>query len=172
MRLKNELLHPNKATSLVNLAWSPDGSKVIAGSYRGGQVQIWDVAAASRLSTIDVGDDQVTWHYLLLAPDWSRVYASVSKSDTQPFMKNGVRWYRFECNGKVVAWDTSTGRAVETYQHSPPHHIRFMKLSPAGNYFITFEDLPDEFERRAPEARYLWDAKSKQPRIFAQRRRL
>ena len=160
-RPKTELRHPNKNGDLVNLSWSPDGSKILAGDYSDGALQVWDVATGNQLTKIEVGTGQVTFQYFYPTPDWKRAYASSAKRKWTPFEKDGKTWGRLEGNGKVRSWDLASGQVIETFQHSPPRHISVMKLSPSGHYFITRDELPGEYERYPKYVRSLWHAATK-----------
>ncbi|MGH7223792.1 MAG: hypothetical protein ACRELF_11225, partial [Gemmataceae bacterium] len=75
-RLKGELMHPNKAGSIGDVKFSPDGKRILAGDYPGGVVVRWDVASGKRLTTIEMQAGlRSTSRYFAVAPDWRTVYS-------------------------------------------------------------------------------------------------
>ena len=47
-RLKAELIHPDREAALAGIRFSPDGQRVIAGSYPKGIIQLWDAVGYVR----------------------------------------------------------------------------------------------------------------------------
>ena len=160
-----KLAHPNKAGILFGVQYSPDGQRIIAGDYPGGVVQLWDAATGKQLTTIETGRGyRRSTEYFFLTPDWKTVYVAQEKRKVTRIEKDEKRLYRWEFDGGVHAWDLSTGKLSDTYQHDPPRGIILMELAPDGSTFMTCEELPGEGERSPKRAASLWDVKSKQCR--------
>src|ERR1700733_3369274 len=58
-RLIGRLQHSNQGKDtvdwIVEIHFSPDGKRLIAGDYPGGAVNVWDVGSGKRLATMDTG---------------------------------------------------------------------------------------------------------------------
>jgi WD40 repeat protein len=165
-RLKGELVHPNKTSTLVGLRFSSDGRRFIAGDYPGGVVVLWDVASGQRLSTIETGyGGRSTYDYFALSPDWRTLFAWQENHKKYEWVEqDGKRLIRWECDGNVRAWDLARGQLQRTYRHQPARGNRLMQLSPDGTIFITFEELPGLSEGAAKRGLSLWDVRTGQSR--------
>lgn len=154
-------MHPNRSSSLVGIRFSPDGSKLIAGDYPGGIIQVWDVASGKQLTKIESGYGyRASSEYLFVTPDWRTVLVSRKGRDkTEVIEQDGKQVRRVEYNGDVCQWDLETGRVVRTYQHDPPRYIRFMVMAPDGSTFVTADTLPGLIEQQVALATTVWDAK-------------
>ena len=54
-RLKDSLIFPAKNCHLSGLRYSPDGTRIIAGEYQSGVIQVWDARSGKQLVKIDSG---------------------------------------------------------------------------------------------------------------------
>ena len=170
-RLKATLLHPSQDGWLWELHYSPDGRRIIAGDYPGGVIRVWDALTAKPLVTIETGYGyRGSADYFFLSPDCSTGYVCREKRKVTPLEKDGKRLYRWQFDGDVRAWDTSTGRLRETFKHDPPRGIDDMILSPDGSTFVTFEELSGEGGPK--RAVSLWDVKSKKWRPLPEKLQL
>ncbi|MCA9146440.1 MAG: WD40 repeat domain-containing protein [Planctomycetales bacterium] len=164
-RLMGSLQHPNRKGILHGLRYSPDGRRLIAGDYPGGVVQVWDTEFGKQLTKIETGYGfRGTAEYFSLAPEWSSIYVSRDKRSFSRIEKDGKQMIRWEFDGDIRAWDLASGELRETFKHDPPRNIVAMKLSPDGSTIVTVDELPGEFEGRAPRAGSLWNVRSKQYR--------
>lgn len=158
-----ELVHPNRSGMMVGIHFSPDGKRVIAGDYPGGQAVVWEVATGKQLRTIETGSGyRGSADYLHVARDGQAFLISRGKQKTERLEQAGKRPYRYEYDGEVRAWDPTAGRVVWTFRHQPPRNVFRMALSPDGTSFVTLEYSPGTFERHPPPAMSLWDARTGQ----------
>jgi WD40 repeat protein len=68
---------------------------------------------------------------------------------------------RWTFDGDVRTWDLASGQLERTYKHQPPRSmLGGMQLSPDGNTFVTFEELPGTYEGHAKRAASLWDVRT------------
>jgi WD40 repeat protein len=159
--LRRELIHPDKTAFLTNIRFAPDGKRIIAGSYPGGVIVVWDVDTGKRLTRIDTGNGHANMRWLDLTPDWKTVYvARAGQRKHEKVDKDGKQLYRWEFDGSVQAWDLTTGELRRTYRHDPPRYVSGMRLSTDGNHFFTSDWLPGITEGTAKRAVTLWDART------------
>jgi WD40 repeat protein len=160
-RLKKALLHPTRKGTLYGVRYSPDGARIIAGSYPEGVVQVWDAVSGKQLTRIETGHGYcANPYYFFPSPDWKTLYVSRGKDKRERVEKDGKKLTRWEYDGDVRAWDLTTGELVRTYKHSPPRGIGTMRLSPDGSALTTTESLSGVWERGPKAAASLWDVKS------------
>ena len=75
-RLKASLAHSNREqadrdSSIVQIQFSPDGKKIIAGDYPGGVLNVWNVDNGERQVTIETDKGhRSSWQYFVVSPDW------------------------------------------------------------------------------------------------------
>lgn len=77
---------PGRAERILSLAWSPDGSRLIAGGgtpARFGELQIWDVPATRQLHAVQLTTD--TLFGASLAPDGSRIAVGAADNTVHVF---------------------------------------------------------------------------------------
>jgi WD40 repeat protein len=165
-RLKRKLVHPARKGTITVVAYSPDGKRIVAGDYPGGVVQFWDADSGKELVTIDTGYGyRSSDRYFSLSRDWETLFsARTGEVKRTAFEKDGKQLARWEFNGDVRAWDVATGKLRRTFQHAPPRHLSWLELSPNGRSFITFDQLPGEFELHPPLAASLWDVETGESR--------
>lgn len=164
-RLKGELVHPNKSAWIINLKFSPDGKRIIAGDYSGGVVVVWDTATGKQLTTIETGAS-----YYTVSPDWRTLFAARLK--TRKFERveqNGKEMLRWTFDGDVRAWSLTDGKLLRTYRHQPPRGISSVQLSPDGTKFVTTESLSGTYDLSSKSSTSLWDVKSGEYRILEDR---
>jgi WD40 repeat protein len=160
-RLKGELIHPNKNSSIAKVEFSPDGKHLLAGDYPGGVIALWDVASGKRLTTIEAGYGyHATSNYYAVSPDWRTVFAWREKRKAERVEQDGKRMIRWTFGGEVRAWDLEDGKLLRTYKRQPQSNVRIMRLAPDGKTFYTFEELPGTYERGSKNATSLWDVKA------------
>jgi WD40 repeat protein len=141
-RLKQELIHPNRNSTLVGLHFSADGTRLIAGDYPGGVVTLWDLPSGKQLSAIETGyGTRGTDQYFFVSADWRKVFVSHEKRKVHQVEDKDKRTFQWQCDGDVCVWNLDTGRLERTYKHSPPRGILGMELLPDGNRFVTFDEL-------------------------------
>jgi WD40 repeat protein len=101
-------------SSFVNsVAWSPDGSRIVSGSYDE-TVRIWDVANAHEVATLTGHTQSVE------SVDWS--------PDGKVVASGGY-------DKKVLLWDVTTGDVIATLNH--PSYVRSVVWSPDGAVLAT-----------------------------------
>jgi WD40 repeat protein len=161
-RLKRTLIHPDRVSGLQGVAYSPDGKQIIAGSYPGGIIQVWDVATGKELTKVETGYGyRSSAEYFFLTPDWRTVLVARERRAYKRVEIGGKTKTQWEFNSDVRAWDVATGKLQETYTHTPPRGIYWMTLAPDGSSFVTFERLSGVSDGGAQGAVTLWDVKSK-----------
>jgi WD40 repeat protein len=152
-RLSSHLQHSNQGKdatdSIVEIHFSPDGKRLIAGDYPGGSVNEWDVGSGKRLATIETGPGgHSSCDYFAISPDWKTIYA--------PTAFRGFKVERFKIGGKpffycsfddaVQVFDLESGKLLHSWQHTPPREITTLTLSPDGAYLLTSDGLPGVYE--------------------------
>jgi WD40 repeat protein len=160
-RLKGELIHPNKTSTIAHVEFSPDGKRILAGDYPGGVIALWDVASGKRLTTIEAGYGyHATARYYGVSPDWRTVFAWREKRKPERIEQDGKRMIRWTFGGEVRAWNLEDGKLLRSYKRQPQSNVRVMRLAPDGKTFYTFDELPGTYERQAKQAISLWDVKA------------
>ena len=159
--IRKELVHPNKTRSswLVDIRFSPDGKRLIAGDYPGGVVETADVETGKCLTTIETGKgNRSSSHYFLVSPDWRTLFVNrPGARKLERLEKDGKQLLKSTYDGAVLAWDLDSGKLRRTYRHDPPRWVFDMSLSPDGAKFVTFEVLPGTDRTGASS---LWDART------------
>ncbi len=157
-RLKGELIHPNKRGDLVEIWFSPDGKRLIAGEYPSGVVQLWEVDTRKQLTMIETGyGSQANHAYFQVAPDWQTLYSTWAKSHRKPIEKNGKKLYQYEFKGEVRGCSLESGKIVKSYRHEPPRYHSYMALAPNGQTILCRESIPGVYEHDAKVALSVWD---------------
>jgi WD40 repeat protein len=161
-RLKAKLVHPARKGTMAEVAYSPDGKRIVAGDYPGGVVQFWDAESGKEVVKIDTGYGyHASDPYFSLSPDWGALFSSRRGEVTRTsFEKDGKKLGRWRFDADVRAWDVVAGKLRRPFKHSPPRGISWMKLSPDGRSFVTFDQVPGEFELHPPLAISLWDVET------------
>ena len=161
--MKGSLVFPAKGSDLHGLRYSPDGTRIIAGDYPSGPIQVWDARSGKQLVIIESDYGGGSGDYFHLSPDWRTVYVGRGKLSETTVEKDGKKTKRYKADGNVRAWDLNTGEVRQTFKRDPPRDIRMMILSPDGLSFVTYDDYFSEAGRRL-QSSTLWDVKSKRPR--------
>jgi WD40 repeat protein len=158
-RLVGNCEHHDPRATISGVRFSPDGKFVMAGSYTGGIIHVWEVASGNRLATFDAGEGgRATDEYFMPSADWKTLYAwQETRKDVTHSERDGKMVYRADYSSLVRAWDLTSGNLLRTYQCTPPHGIRSMYLTPNGKYFLTLDETPGEFTDSLPRALTLWD---------------
>jgi WD40 repeat protein len=155
-RLKQELMFPVRGATILTLHFSPDGRRLLAGSYPAGTVQLFDVETGKQHTKIETGRNGGTSFFV--APDWKTLYASLqTKRSVTSIENDGKRLNRWECEGEVRAWDLDNGDLKETFKNSPPRGILSAIFSPDGHVFATYEELSGETDRGPIRGVTLWN---------------
>jgi WD40 repeat protein len=170
-RLLRELEHPNKEGYLVDVKFSSDGRRLIAGDYPGGVVVVWDVTTGRAERPIETGSGyRGSSDYIQIAPDWETLYVSrEGPRYHEQIEQGGKKLFKWEFDGEVRAWDLKTGRLKNTYKQQPPTGVRGMHLAPNGRTFFTLEELPGTVEGRPQSGQFLWDVATGKSRQLAGR---
>jgi WD40 repeat protein len=157
-RLTRELIHPNKSGGIVGIQFSPDGARLIAGDYPGGEIQVWDVATGDQLLTISSGfERRGTAEFFAISPDWKSIYVSREQRQYERIEDNGVVANRWTFDGDIRAWNLETGELLNRWQHAPPRGIFAIQPSRDGKQFLTGERVPGVWEGAIPMSASLFD---------------
>jgi WD40 repeat protein len=156
-RLTQELIHPNRASSLVGLRFSADGKRLVAGDEPGGVVVVWDIATGKELMTVETQGYRGSETYFSLSPDWRRLFVARTSQKIERVEQNRKRLYRFEFDGGVRQWDLTTGKFQGVLKRQPPGFILEMQLSPDASKLATLEWTPGTYEGKPPRAASLWN---------------
>ncbi len=124
-RLKQALPHTaeNTAATIVEVQFSSDGKRVIAGDYPGGTVNIWDSETAKRLLTLETGTGyRSSYHYFVVSPDWKLIYAPTRYKNrkNEKIEVEGKLLQRLSFDDSVRVFDLETGKLLNSFKHSPP----------------------------------------------------
>lgn len=165
-RLTATLVHADRNSELYGVRYSPDGSRIIAGGYPGGIVQVWDAETGRQLARFEAGHGfRASAEYFCISPDWKALFAPTKgERKHTPFERDGKRLLRWEFDGEVRAWDMESGDLLDVYRHEPRRNIRLLSLSPDGSTLLTGDELPGESEGAPGRAVSLWDVRSQQHR--------
>jgi WD40 repeat protein len=164
-RFQRELIHPNRQYYIMQMQFSPDGQRLLAGDYPGGVLQLWEVRTGKQLTKIETGYGyRGSAQYFAVSPDWKRVYVDREKQHLEQIEKEGKRLIRWSFTGDIRAWDLETGRLITTYRHEPQRAIMHTTFAPDGKTFLTSEEPPGEFVSRPERTASLWDVQTKEPR--------
>ena len=159
-RLKGELIHPNKTSTLADVEFSPDGKRILAGDYPDGVIALWDMASGKRLTTIEASYGyHSTSQYYAVSPDWQTVFAWREKRKVERVEQDGKRMNRWTFGGEVRVWNLEDGKLLRTYRQQPQSNVGVMRLAPDGQTFYTFDALPGTYERSPKHTVNLWDVK-------------
>jgi WD40 repeat protein len=163
-RLRQELIHPNKAGWPQGICFSPDGKRVLAGDLPGGVVAVWDLATGKLLTTVEAGfgmrGGRGRADYFFPSSDWQTLFTWRSPWNYELVERGGKAVPCFDFQGEVRAWDLATGRLRQTFRHQPPRGIVWGKPSPDGTTFATVEELPGVWEGRPREVAGLRDVRT------------
>ena len=180
-RIKGSLAHVNKGKSdrayIVEIQYSPDGKRLIAGDYNpGGVVQLWNVSSGQKLVTIETGPGHPRYYeYFAVSPDWRLVYAPTIDKDrkAERIEKDGKPLWRWAFNDAVQVFELGTGNLIREFHFSSPRGISDMKLAPDGRYFLTRDNLPGDFSNQYQQATSLWNVETGESRqVFDRRSRI
>ena len=151
--------HPHPDGGIVNIQFSPDGTRLIAGDYPGGLIQIWELASGKPLAAIDTTAGlRSSFNYFQISPDWQRLYTATHFRGTfDRVERDGKPLNRVTYRDAVHAWDVSTGERLHTWQQDPPRGILNIKLTPNGRQLLVMEETPAEFSDSRPRALSLLD---------------
>ena len=158
-RLTTKLVHENPNAFIGSLEFSPDGKRLVAGTYPEGIINVWDLASGKRLTSIDAGNGlRATADYFAFSPDWKTLFAwQEGRGAFEKLEREGKTINRVQYNSVIRSWNVDSGRPLRTFQHSPPHGIRMMFMAPNGKYFLTLDEIPGEFDASRPRGLSLWD---------------
>lgn len=126
LEIRQELIHPDSTYSDIYFQFSPDGTKLIGGSYAGSVVALWELSSGRLISTIKAKPGlRRSGDYFHIAPDWKTVYVADYRSSLELINKDRRR---FSFQGYVRAWNLETGELMQTYKHDPERGILGMEL--------------------------------------------
>ncbi len=103
-------------TSVYYIAYSPDGTKLAAGSYDS-PTKIWDIATGSLLLTLEVSQNAIT---------------GLAFSPEGVILKSG----NYDGAGPITLWDASSGQELRTLFESTGYYFAF---SPDWSILATVE---------------------------------
>lgn len=165
-RIYQELIHPQRRCYLTHLQFSPDGKRLIAGSYPEGVIQVWDVTTGKQLTKLETGR-RGSYEYFHVTPDWRTLYTEkFGKTQRDLLEQDGKQLFRWTFGGEVRAYDLDTGGLRSRYQHTPPRHVYHAIPSPDGTTLFTLEELPGVYTGRLDNAATLWNLRTGQPHLL------
>lgn len=165
-RLKSSLSHSNqpkheKDDPIVQIQFSPDGKRLIAGDYPGGAVNVWDLENGKRLAVVEMDRGfRAGFDYFAVSPDWKTIYSPTRERGYkyEKIERDGVAQAKWSFDDSVRVFDLNSGTPLHEWQHSPPREIRTLDLSPDGSHFFTAEGVPGEYSSTYPRVMSIWDA--------------
>ena len=162
-RLKKELVHPNRQTSLHGPYFTPDGKRIIACDWRGGTLMVWDAATGKQVAQVDIGLGAVgRLDAFYLSDDRQTVYIEDNKTQHEMLEQDGKNAIRRTYTGRIRAWDVATGKVRAVYQHDPPRVTFSLRLSPDQRKLLAMEELPGISTGQPARATTLWDVQTGQ----------
>ncbi len=101
-RLIGRLAHSNQGKSdadsigeIVEIHFSPDGKRLMAGDYPGGAINVWDISSGKRLAVMEMGSGyRSRIDYFAVSPDWKTIYSATSS--------RGRKFNKIEVAGKAM----------------------------------------------------------------------
>lgn len=160
-RLKQELIHPNRNTTLWETRFSPDGKRILAGDYPEGVVVVWDVSSGKQLTAIETGYAyRGGGEFFSVSPDWQTLFVSREKRKIERVEKDSKRLLKWTFDGEVRQWNLNTGKQIRVYKHDPPRNIIWTQLSPDGKKLITYDELPGIYNGSAKRATSIWEVQT------------
>jgi len=166
-RLSGRLQHsdPSKdaTDSIVEIHFSPDGKRLMAGDYPGGIINVWDVGSGKRLATMETGlGFRAGSDYFAVSPDWKTIYSPTRERgfNGEKIEVGGNQLMSWSFNDAVQVFDIESGKLSGSWQHSPPREIRTLTLSPNGAYFLTSDGVPGIYQRDYKRTMSVWNAKT------------
>ncbi len=157
-RLVSKLEHSRPNGAIVNIRYSPDGARLIAGTYPGGIIHVWDVASGERLVTIDAGEGyHASLEYFCISPDWQTALVPRRKKGAFTRVeRNGKTLNHVEYSDLVYVYDLNSGKRLREFQASPPRGIVTLRMTPDGSRFFTLDEVSGDFDGVRPRALSLW----------------
>ncbi|MFO0808242.1 MAG: hypothetical protein U0746_06435 [Gemmataceae bacterium] len=154
-RLRARLAHPTRRGSFAEVAYSPDGKRLIAVSNPENVIQVWDAVTGRELTTIEVlgpnlGPAQVT-------ADGTTAYAAIADRRAERVERDGRPFGRYINSGEVRSWDLTTGRPGRVFRPDPPAAPWSTSVSPDGRWLMTTEEPSAEGDDRRPLHASLWE---------------
>ena len=144
-RYVRSLIHPERKASVPNVAFSPDGAKLLTSGYPSGIVQIWDPATGKELRRVETPrGSRGSPNYAHVSADWSTLYVTAGKQNAIKFERDGKRMFRVECEGEIRVWDLTTGKQKPPLKSATKNNLLDVRVTPDGGHLITTERLPYE----------------------------
>jgi WD40 repeat protein len=111
------------------VAWSPDGTKILSHSSPDHSMRLWDVATGRQIWSVNTSFIQKNLEtYTLTTFDWS--------SDQRHIASTGY-------NGKVQLWDAETGKLIWTFQgHEEDGQV--LRFSPDNRFLLSAAAVSDK----------------------------
>jgi WD40 repeat protein len=136
------LIHPDRKSTIGQLAFSPDGSKLFASGYPSGTVQIWDAATRKELRRIDTPPGfRGSMRYAVLTTDWKTLYVAASGRKIGSVEKDGKAVPRVEYTGGLRVWDLGTGEERTSVKPPAGAGPDFAILVPDGSSLVCIEQF-------------------------------
>jgi WD40 repeat protein len=111
---------------IVEIHFSPDGKRLMAGDYPGGAVNVWDISSGKRLAVMETGAGYRVLEYFAVSPDWKTIYSATNgrgrKSNKIEVAGKAMISYSFD--DAVQVFDVESGKLSESWQHSPAREIK------------------------------------------------
>jgi WD40 repeat protein len=164
-RLVKTLAHSNDTAWLVSPQFTADGKLLVADSYPGGTLAIWEVPTWREVSTIQTAKPH-TIRDLAFAPDSRTLFVPIYADRPLLGVWNGKPGIRRDVKGEIEPWDLLTGRQLAPLAHLPPHAIHVLRLSPDGVRIVAFGHFAAETEEGVDYAATLWDVPTRTPRLL------
>ncbi len=169
-RLIGRLAHSNQGKNdtdsigeIVEIHFSPDGKRLMAGDYPGGAVNVWDISSSKRLAVMEMGTGyRGRIDYFAVSPDWKTVYSSTNgrgrKSNKIEVAGKTMISYSFD--DAVQVFDVESGKLLGNWQHSPAREINWLSLAPDGALLITTDYPAGIYEDSVPSMLTLWNTQT------------
>jgi len=160
-RLVKTLVHPDRSATVTDVRFFVDGTRLLAGGYPSGVVQVFDPVTGKELRRIQSPSGyRGTTNYALVTPDLRTLYIPVDQRKTISVEKNGTKQRRFERQGEVLAWELASGKELPPLKpFVSGRGVLAGYLSPTGNELVTVERSSYVTGEDVPNETVLWDLK-------------
>lgn len=159
------MIHPDREGVVGTVAISPDGKRIIGGTYPGNTIQTWDAETGKQLVTIETRrEGKANSEFWTASRDFTKIYGWIETAGDSERVKVGGEYARkisYPDSG-VFVWDIASGNVIDKFQYSPPTQFRYMSISPGETHMITNELMSGTFVDDQPYIRRMTNLKTRE----------
>jgi WD40 repeat protein len=163
------LPHPERTANIFTVKYSEDGRKLFVAGYPSGIVQVFDVDSRKEVRRIETPKGyRGSGEYAQMTADWKTIYVTdENKRKVIPMQTAGKKDHRIEYSGQTLAWDLTSGKALDPLPPEKEHGAGYARISPDGNLLVLVENASylvsqqDDIQTRRT---FVWDLKTRTKR--------